>query len=217
MNSQTLQPDKTESLFTFIYGLSIFTVAYNLIEGLVSVYWGIADKTLTLFGFGADSFIELISGFGIIHMINRLRKFGDDKRGEFEKTALKITGYSFYGLVGTLIISSTYNLIKGNVPETTITGVFIAIISIVVMAILVYYKLKIGKTLNSDAIIADANCTKVCIYMSVTLLISSALYEFTHFKYLDIIGSLVIAYFSYQEGKECFEKAISDKNCGCKH
>ena len=80
------------------------------------------------------------------------------------------------------------------------------------MLALVFGKTKVGKQLNSDAILADAECTKVCIYMSLVLLFASGTYELTKFAYIDNIGTLGLAYFSYGEGKECFEKANSDKH-----
>jgi divalent metal cation (Fe/Co/Zn/Cd) transporter len=80
---------------------------------------------------------------------------------------------------------------------------------------LIYGKTKTGKALNSEAIIADAECAKVCIYMSVILLISSVVYELTKLAYIDSIGALGLAYFSYKEGRECFEKANSNKHCSC--
>ena len=83
------------------------------------------------------------------------------------------------------------------------------------MLILFYEKNRVGKQLNSDAIIADANCTKVCIYMSIVLLIASGIYELTELPYVDALGSLGIAYFSFREGKECFEKAKSNEISSC--
>ncbi|MDQ6757322.1 MAG: hypothetical protein M3004_10340 [Bacteroidota bacterium] len=83
------------------------------------------------------------------------------------------------------------------------------------MLTLFYGKTTVGKQLNSNAILADASCTKVCIYMSLVLLVVSSLYELIKFPYFDVIGSIGIAYFSYKEGKECFEKANSDKHCAC--
>jgi divalent metal cation (Fe/Co/Zn/Cd) transporter len=64
-----------------------------------------------------------------------------------------------------------------------------------------------GKKLHSDPIISDANCTKVCVYMSVVLLASSLIYELTGFAYADVIGAAGLIYFSVSEGKEAFEKA----------
>jgi divalent metal cation (Fe/Co/Zn/Cd) transporter len=77
--------------------------------------------------------------------------------------------------------------------------------------------MKVGRELNSQAIVADADCTKVCIYMSIILLLSSAAYELVQFAYLDTIGTFGLAYFSLKEGRECFEKASSDKHCPCEH
>ena len=37
-----------------------------------------------------------MSGIGIWHMIIRIKKNNNQNRDEFEKTALKITGISFY-------------------------------------------------------------------------------------------------------------------------
>ena len=54
--------------------LSIITIAYNIIEGLVSVYFGSTVDTLVLLGFGVDSFVEVISGIGILHMVLRMQR-----------------------------------------------------------------------------------------------------------------------------------------------
>ena len=84
------------------------------------------------------------------------------------------------------------------------------------MYLLVQYKLKAGKALNSDAIIADANCTKTCFYLSFILLASSLSYEIFKIGYLDIAGSIGIAYFAFKEGREAFEKAKSGNlMCNC--
>jgi divalent metal cation (Fe/Co/Zn/Cd) transporter len=201
--------------YKIAFRLSVFTVIYNIIEGLVATYLGFADDSLTLFGFGVDSFIETVSGFGILHMVIRIRSNPISNRDNYERTALRITGFSFYALVVGLLATSIYNFATGQNPTTTLSGVIIALISIVVMLILVHYKTKVGKALNSEAIIADADCTKVCIYMSVVLLISSGIYQWTKLPYVDSIGAIALAYLSFKEGRECFEKASSDKYCAC--
>ncbi len=208
---------KTQRSYSVALGLAIFTIVYNTVEGLISTWFGYEDGTLSLFGFGVDSFIEVISGIGIAHMVVRIQQSHKSKRDKFERTALKITGFSFYVLVVGLVITSMYNIYTGHKPATTFWGIIISIISIVVMWVLVAAKTKTGKLLHSDAILADAECTKVCIYMSVILLVSSAVYELTSFAYIDSIGTLGLSYFAFKEGKECFEKANSDKYCSCNH
>jgi divalent metal cation (Fe/Co/Zn/Cd) transporter len=63
--------------------------------------------------------------------------------------------------------------------------------------------------------IADAQCTRVCVYMSVVLLVSSIIYELTGIGWIDVIGTLGLAWFSFSEGRECFEKIRNDSHCGC--
>lgn len=196
--------------------LSIITIVYNVIEGLVSIYFGMSDETLALFGFGADSFVEVISGIGIFHMIMRMRSSDISRRDQFERTALKITGSAFYLLTAGLVIGSALNIIYDVQPDTTMAGIVISLISIATMYFLMSYKLKVGKELNSDAIIADAMCTKTCLYLSIILLSSSVLYELFGIAYFDILGSLGIAYFAFKEGKEAFELSRSGElKCMC--
>jgi divalent metal cation (Fe/Co/Zn/Cd) transporter len=108
-----------------------------------------------------------------------------------------------------------YNIWIGRTPETTLWGVIISLISITVMWALVYSKTKVGRRLNSDAILADAECTKVCISMSVILLIASGVYELTKFSFIDTVGTLGLAYLSFREGRECFEKVKKNSHCSC--
>ena len=203
-------------LFKKAYGLSVFTIAYNLLEGIVSMFLGYQDETLALFGFGVDSFIEVMSGLGILVMIRRIRKNPLSSRKPFEVTALRITGYSFYLLSLGLIAGIVLNLVVGHKPETTFWGIVVSCVSIAVMIWLMRTKKEVGKQLNSEPILADANCTKVCVYMSIVLLLSSLVYEWTGFAYADVIGAAGLIYFSVAEGKEAFEKA-KGKACGCNH
>ncbi len=213
VSETTLKFDQDKKAFTMAYALAVFTIVYNLVEGLVATWFGYQDETLALFGFGIDSFIEMISGIGIAYMVLRIQRNPISHRSDFEKTSLKITGGSFYVLVLGLLLSSINTIIIGQKPTTTFWGMIISTISIVVMIFLLQGKIKVGNQLHSEAILADASCTKVCMYMSCVLLVSSGIYEWTGFAYADALGTLGLGWFSYQEGKECFEKAASDKYC----
>jgi divalent metal cation (Fe/Co/Zn/Cd) transporter len=217
MELNPISATQKKRLYKLAFGLALFTIIYNIVEGLISIYFGYEDEILVLFGFGTDSFIEVISGIGIAHMVLRIQSNPNSNRDRFEKTALQITGFSFYTLVIGMVVSAIYNIWKGNKPETTFWGIIIAIASIIIMWILIIEKKKVGKQLDSEAILADAECTKVCIYMSIVLLISSGIYELTNIAYIDSIGTLGLAYFAFNEGKECFEKAKHNKYCSCKN
>ena len=205
--------EEEAKLYTRAYQLSLFTIFYNIIEGIVSIVLGYEDETLTLLGFGIDSFIEVVSGIGIAVMILRIRKNPGSSINKFEITALKITGTAFYILSVGLLAGVALNIVNKHKPETTFWGIIISLISIVVMIWLMQAKRNTGKQLNSEPIISDSNCTKICVYMSVILLVSSLIYELTGFIYADAIGTLGLIYFSISEGKEAFEKAKGKNYC----
>ncbi|HEX2968604.1 MAG TPA: cation transporter [Bacteroidales bacterium] len=193
--------------------LSYFTIGYNILEGIVSTVMGMKDETLALFGFGVDSFIEVMSGIGIMIMIFRIKRNPLSPKHTFEVAALKITGYAFYILSLGLLTGIVINIINRHKPETTLWGIIISLASITVMLWLMTAKRKVGKELNSEPILCDSGCTRICVYMSVVLLISSLVYELAGFAYADSIGAAGLIWFSVQEGREAFEKAKEGISC----
>ncbi len=203
------------TFYKWATGLALVTIFYNLIEGGVSVLFGLEDETIALFGFGLDSFVEVISGIGIWHMIRRMKKHDVREHDRFEKRALRITGGAFYLLAAGLTITSAATLYQGTKPATTLWGIVVSVVSILSMWLLIHYKIRIGKKYNSEALLADAQCTKACMYLSVVLLVSSVGYELTGIGMLDSLGAVGIALLSFREGREAFEKAKGNLTCSC--
>src|SRR3990167_9343704 len=148
--------DFTERYFKYALILAEITIGYNVVEGIISTYFGFEDETIALFGFGIDSFVEVISGVGIFHMVLRIKKQGINHQDHFEKTALKITAFAFYLLTFFLTVSSVYKLYIGEVPQSTLWGIIISLISLLTMGFLIYFKKRVGEKLKSQAILADA-------------------------------------------------------------
>ncbi len=202
------------SFYKWAAALALVTIVYNFVEGAVSVLFGAQDGTVSLFGFGLDSFVEVISGIGIWHMVRRMRQNGPQNEDRFERTALRITGGGFYLLTLGLIITSVLNIYRGHKPSTAFWGIVVSSLAILAMWTLIHYKVKAGRRFNSRALLADAACSKTCLYLSIILLLASVGYELTGVGLIDSLGALGIAAFSFREGREAFEKA-KDKPCGC--
>ncbi|HID30973.1 MAG TPA: hypothetical protein EYP19_13365, partial [Desulfobacterales bacterium] len=188
-------PQSKVNLYKRAFLLAQITILYNLIEGLISVFFGVEDETLSLLGFGLDSFVEVFSGIGIWHMVRRIKHNPGSDPEPFEKKALRITGTAFLILAVGLVLTSGINLYQGHRPETTFWGIVIAVISIFTMWALIHFKVKVGRQLNSDAILEDANCTKACLYLSFTLLLASVGFELTGIGGIDSVGAILIAIF----------------------
>jgi divalent metal cation (Fe/Co/Zn/Cd) transporter len=206
-------PQKSR-LYVLASALALITIFYNIAEGLISIFFGLEDESMSLFGFGLDSFVEVVSGIGIWHMVRRVRQNGGEHLDRFEQRALRITGTAFYVLTLGLAITSIVNLVRGHKPESTFWGIVISLVSIVSMWALIRAKVSVGTRLNSQAILADAACTRACLQLSVVLLIASAGYRLTNIGGLDSVGALIIGGLCFREGKEAFEKARTG-TCSC--
>lgn len=204
-----------EKYFRYALWLAWFTIAYNLAEGLLAVYFGYSNEALTLFGFGLDSFVEVISALGVLQMVQRIKAHPHSSRGVFERRALRITAGCFFALAAVLAASAGISLYAGHQPESTRAGLIISGLSLLIMWALIAAKTRVGKQLGSEAIVADARCNLVCLYMSLVLLVSSALYAWVGFAYADALGALALVYFSVQEGREALAKARGTLDCGC--
>ena len=209
-----MESTETGTLYRRASYLAVFTIIYNLIEGAVSVWFGAADETLALFGFGVDSFIEVVSAIGVWHMLRRIRANNGETRDEFEQRALKITGAAFYLLSAGLALTAAINLYQQHKPDATLSGVIISCISISFMWFLIHHKTKVGTALNSPAILADAACSRACVYLSLVLLTASLGYELTGIGSLDALGALLIAWLTWREGWEAFQKTAG-MACSC--
>jgi divalent metal cation (Fe/Co/Zn/Cd) transporter len=194
--------------------LSMVTVVYNVFEGVISMLLGSSDEALSLLGFGADSFVEVISGIGVAHMVWRMQRNNYAERSRFETQALKITGFSFYGLAAALVLGAANSIYYGLMPESTVPGVIISIVSIASMYLLYRYKMAVGKALGSQPIISDAHCTKTCFYLSFILLAASLLYALFKIPYVDAAGSVAIGWYAFKEGREALGKARGEA-CSC--
>lgn len=209
-------PGERDRLYRRASLLALITVIYNVIEGVVSVAFGVEDESLSLFGFGMDSFVEVVSALGVWHMIRRIRHDEEAGPDRFERRALRITGTGFAVLAAGLILTSAFSLIQGHRPEATFWGIVVGSVSIVTMLALIQMKKKVGRALGSPAIVADAHCNRACLYLSVVLLVASAGYELTGIGGLDAIGALGIALLCIKEGLEAFEKASRlTRGCSC--
>jgi divalent metal cation (Fe/Co/Zn/Cd) transporter len=209
-----IRPENRERLLSKAYVLALVTIFYNLAEGLVSVGFGLHDETIALFGFGIDSFVEVISGVGIWHMLRRMRTHAGESPGRFERGALRVTGAAFYLLAAGLAATAAVKLVRRASPESTFWGVAVSLVSLATMALLIRAKTQVGRALSSQAILADAACTRACLYLSGVLLASSLGYQLTGIGWLDAAGALGIAWLALREGHEAFAKARGT-GCSC--
>jgi cation diffusion facilitator family transporter len=187
--------------------LSYFTVGYNILEGIISIIAGIlASGSIALIGFGLDSFIESLSGGIMIWRFGKHGKVSEEEEEKAEKRATKLVASTFFILGAYVLYESVKKLYLREKPDSSLFGIIIAIVSMIVMPFLFYAKYKTGKAINSKSLIADSKETLACVFLSVALLIGLGLNYLYGFWQADPIVGLVIVIFLVREGFETLEE-----------
>jgi divalent metal cation (Fe/Co/Zn/Cd) transporter len=178
--------------------LEYFTIAWNALEGLVAVVAGAITGSISLVGFGIDSFIEVTSGSVLLW---RMSVDAEVQHRELnERRALRIVGVCFLLLAGYIAYESVLDLWSRHAPEHSIPGIVLACISLVVMPLLSRAKRKVGRALGSAAMHADAKQTEFCTYLSAILLAGLLLNALFGLWWADPVAALIMAPIIAKEG-----------------
>jgi divalent metal cation (Fe/Co/Zn/Cd) transporter len=174
------------------------TIACNSAEGLAGVVAGALAGSISLVGFGIDSFIEVISGSVLLWRMSVDADVHNRERNE--KLSLKIVGVCFLALAVYVGYESFSNLLTRKAPEHSVPGVILACVSLVVMPFLSRAKKRVSNELGSAAMHADARQTDFCIYLSVILLIGLILNLALGWWWADPTAALVMVPILAKEG-----------------
>ena len=180
--------------------LEYFTIAWNGLEGLVAVIAGVVAGSISLVGFGIDSFIEVTSGLTLLWRMSVDTDVPGRERNE--KRALKIVGICFIGLAAYIAYESALDLWSRRAPEHSIPGIILACVSLIVMPLLSRAKRKVGRALRSAAMHADAKQTEFCTYLSAILLAGLLLNTLFGVWWADPVAALIMVPIIAKEGIE---------------
>lgn len=185
--------------------LARFTVAYNVVEGVVAVSAGLLAGLVSLVGFGLDSGIESVSAVLVaIRLAARLRH-GEPNETK-ERRALRAIAISFFALAAYVTYEGVHNLASHDTPDQSPVGLALLAASVAVMPVLAHAKRQVGERLGGDRLIlADAAETKICVLLSASTLLGLGLYALTGAAWLDPVAGFVIAVFAIHEGREAWE------------
>src|SRR5262249_37041440 len=100
--------------------LEYFTIGWNSLEGLVAVVAGALAGSISLVGFGVDSFIEVSSGAALLW---RMAVDADERRrARSERLTLRAVGVSFIALAAFVTWTAGGDLTAGTPSETSAPG-----------------------------------------------------------------------------------------------
>ena len=186
--------------------LEYFTVGYNAVEAAISIVFGHMANSIALIGFGLDSVVESLSGMVLIWRLRQHGKISKEKEEEAEKKATKFVAFTFLILGLYVLFQSVKKLFGREMPDPSLVGIMIAFASLGVMPILAWQKLKIGKRIQSQALVADSKETMACFFLSAALLFGLGSNYVFGFWQADPIVGLIIVGFLFREGWEAWQE-----------
>jgi len=185
--------------------LAAASVGYNLLEALVAITAGIVAGSVALVGFGLDSIVEVSSGLIILW---QFRHHMPESR---ERQALRLMALSFFALAAYVSVESTRSLLGGHEPDGSPVGIALATASLVIMPFLSWAQRRTGRSLGSNAVVADSTQTLLCTYLSAVLLAGLVLNATLGWAWADPIAGLVIAAVAVREGLAAWR----GEGCAC--
>ena len=183
--------------------LAWLTIGWNAIEGVIAVGAGIADGSLALVGFGLDSFIEVFAGVVVLWQLRGVAE-------EREARALRLIALTFFVLAGYVVAEGVRDLLTGNEAGESTVGIVLAGVSLVVMPLLAWAKLRTGRELGNPVIMADSTETALCAYLSAILLGGLVLNATYGWWWADTLAAFGIAALALREGLEAWRGETSE-------
>lgn len=200
------------------WSLAWITVVYNLVEGVVSIGFGVSDDSVALWGFGFDSLIEVASA---VVVMARLRKGFKAMGTESERRAVLAIGALFVLLALVIQLGAILQLGSHHHPPTTLPGLVISSVSLAFMFFLWRAKTRTASALDSAALKSDAACSLACIQLSIVLFAGSLFFMLSpSLWWLDGAAALLLGMLILKEGVEGIKAARSPDftgGCGCGH
>jgi len=170
-------------------------------------------NSIALIGFGLDSIVESLSGLVLIWRLRKHGKISSDEEERIERKAMKLVAMTFFILGFYVLYQSLRKMIVKDIPDPSLPGIIIAMVSIIVMPLLSHQKKETGKKIKSQALIADAKETFACALLSIALLLGLGLNYAFGFWQADSLAGLFIVIFLFREGRESFCRATKQGIC----
>lgn len=211
MTTSTPAPGRTDHLTRRALRLAQFTVAYNVVEGVVAITAGLMAGLVSVVGFGIDSAIESIAAVLVALRLSARLRHGDTDEGR-ERLALRLVAGTFFLLAAYVTVEGLRSLMAGEAPASSPVALVLLVASIVVMPLLAAAKRRVAAQLGGDPLLlADAAETRLCALLSVSTLLGVGLFQLTGAAWLDPLAGFVIAGFAIHEGLEAWEGELVEQ------
>ncbi len=187
-------------------GLEYFTVAWNVVEGVIAIAAAVIAGSVAILGFGIDSFVECASALVMIWRLRaeRGQLFSGARIDAIEHRARKLIAGSLFLLAAYVTADAIQTLLTADRPDFSPVGVALLVLSAVVMIGLARAKARVARELGSEAMEADAFQTTACWWLSLAALVGVGANGLFGWWWADPLAALAIAGLVVREGTQAW-------------
>ena len=193
--------------------LNRFSIAWNVVEGIIAVLAGIAAGSVSLVGFGIDSGIEVSAALILAWRLHQERRRGCMQ--VYDRRATRLIALAFVALAAYVWIDATSDLAGRARPEASLPGLMLAVASVILMPWLARAKRALAPALGSQAVSADAQQTSLCALLSAVLIVGVGLNMLFGWWWADPVAALIIGALALEAGRRVWRAdSLADTCCG---
>jgi divalent metal cation (Fe/Co/Zn/Cd) transporter len=193
--------------------LNRFSLTWNVAECVVALVAGVAAGSVSLVGFGIDSAIEVSAALILAWRLHQERRGGC--MAAYDRTATRLIAVAFVALAAYVWLDAVTDLVDRSRPETSLPGLMLALVSVIVMPWLAREKRALAPALGSQAVTADAHQTSLCALLSAVLIVGLGLNTVFGWWWADPVAALVIGALALEAGRRVWRAdSLADTCCG---
>lgn len=199
-------PDGRQPHLQRATALTLLTLGWNVIEGVIAVLAALASGSVALLGFGVDSFVESTSAGVMLWRLSaewRTQRTPEELE-QLDRRAHKLIGLTLFALAAYIAWEAAASLIGSERPQPSLVGIILTVVSLGVMRWLAQAKRRTAVALGSRAMEADAFQTTACWWLSVITLGGIGLNALFGWWWADPVAALGMTLFLVKEGREAW-------------
>ena len=198
--------------------LEQLSIAWMVVEGAASLVAGLSAHSVALIGFGFDSVLELISAIALYARLRaELRGQNAEVAERAERKALWIVGLTLMLLAIYIVVDAGWTLWTRHAPSRSLSGLLVAAVALVAMPLLGRAKLRVGRAIDSRALIGDAKETFACAWLSGAAVAGVGLHAALGWWWADPVAALIMVPLILREAREALEEARGEQGCSSCH
>lgn len=188
--------------------LEYITIAWNVVEMVVSIGLGVAARSLALVAFGLDTMVELFASGVVVWHLRHPGRNSDHVTAR----ALRLVATAFFLLGGVVTVSALWAMINRSRPDESPFGVAYLGLTVVVMLTLGIAKRRAGRELGSEPLEAEARMSVIDAALALAVLGGLAANVAFGWWWADPVAALLVAAAALHEGIENLEEANELRN-----